>query len=373
MRRCDPPVVDVRSATPRHGDTVTAPSLIDFRLHAIRTGSEEAGRVDFHRMLSALVGVSHPTATDIRADPGDWGIDVFVGSLVERISIWQSKFFYDKIGDSQKGQIRESFKSAMANAKSQGYLVEAWTLCVACELSAPERKWWDGKVRVWQKDYPDISFDLWDAPRLRRKLMSPDAEHVCREFYGADRSLTVTSTPGQVSPDEPLPVSLEETPGYEGALFVRQMSVAGIQAIDAQRSAFFNADLLVRDVSARSVPEQLAAVREIDSTLLGSWEDAMADPATTPNVIEYEPSAKRLFSAVMRQTQSLQGPPALPVRRVHARGLMHRIVDEGRAGWVHDWKDVADVHAAAQPPPEPDPQVQESAPSPTGDEVEEIL
>jgi len=88
-------------------------SQIDFRVHLIRAGNDEGARTDFHRMLSALVGVSYPTATDMRADPGDWGIDVYVGSLIDRISIWQSKYFYQQIDDAQKKQIRESFTSAM--------------------------------------------------------------------------------------------------------------------------------------------------------------------------------------------------------------------------------------------------------------------
>lgn len=161
---------------------MTDASLIDFRRHITDTGSEEAARVDFHRMLSALIGVEHPTATDIRPDPGDWGIDVIAGSLVESVLIWQSKYFINEFGDAQKRQVRESLKSAMDNAKREGYRVDAWTLCVPIELSAPEKKWWDGRVKEWQKLHPGVAFDLWDAPRLRRKLMTRDADHVREEF-----------------------------------------------------------------------------------------------------------------------------------------------------------------------------------------------
>ena len=44
-------------------------------------------------MLTALVQVQHPSATEVRAYPGDWGIDTFAGSLVDKINIWQSKYF----------------------------------------------------------------------------------------------------------------------------------------------------------------------------------------------------------------------------------------------------------------------------------------
>lgn len=317
---------------------ISRKSQIDFRVHLIRAGNDDGARTDFHRMLSALVGAKHPTATDMRADPGDWGIDVYVGSLIDRVSIWQSKYFYKEIGDSQKAQIRESFSSAMNNAKENGYQVEAWTLCVACELSPKERQWWDTKVRAWQKEYPSLSLDLWDAPRLRRLLLAPEAVHVVDEFYPE-------SAPNLTDPvGSPLRISSSESPTYEGALFVKQLQVAGVQELDAQRKAFFNADLLVRDVESRAVPDQVAAVNEIDVSLQAQWEDAVADPATAPTSDKYYETAKRLYAVTMRKTQDFKAPRELPVRPLHVRGMMHRIVNDSRAGWVHDWRNIAANH-----------------------------
>lgn len=312
---------------------------IDFRIHLIRCGGDDGARLDFQRMLSALIGQVYPTATEVRADPGDWGIDVFVGSLMEKISIWQSKYFYTEIGDSQKKQIRESFGSAMAHAKEKKYKVESWTLCVACELSAPERRWWETKKRAWEKQHPGLSVDLWDAPILRRKLMAPEAASVVAEFYPDAAAAPATASKVALS------VSEEATPEYSSALFVRQLQVAGVNELDAQRAAYFNADLLVRDVEARAVPNELAAVREIDTSLVGHWEDAVADPATSPTVQEYEVSARRLFAHMMRATRAYSPPAELPVRPLHVRGLVHRAVEDARAGWVHDWRKVAAEHA----------------------------
>lgn len=315
-------------------------SLIDFRTHLLRAGGDEGGRIDFQRMISALVGATHPTATDVRPDPGDWGIDVFVGKLIDRISIWQSKYFYTSIGNSQKAQIRDSFNSAMKHAAKYGYGVEAWTLCVACELSGPERRWWDNKVKNWQKLHPNLSIDLWDAPRLRRLLLAPEVHDVVKEFYPGNAA--PTSAP---SPAAAFPISTEATPDYAAALFVRQLRVAGLRELDSHRAAYFNADLLVRDVEARAVPAELSAVREIDLGVMGHWEDAVADPATAPTVSEYEASAKRLLVKVMDCTRNYAAPPELPVRAAHVKGLMHRAVEEARAGWVHDWREIAKQHA----------------------------
>lgn len=188
-----------------------------------------------------------------------------------------------------------------------------------------------------------MSIDLWDAPRLRRMLMSPDVRHVFDEFYGsfadsAASSRTESQKRGEIA------VSTDDTPDYNNALFVKQLGVAGITNADAQRTAYFNADLVARDVAARAVADELAAVRELDMEVLGHWEDAVADPASEPNESEYQASARRLFVAVMSRIQQVTAPAALPVRRLHVRGFMHKVVDAGRAGWVHDWTSIAQAH-----------------------------
>ena len=316
-------------------------SLIDFRVHLLRTGSDEGGRVDFQRMLSALVGQVHPSATEVRPAPGDWGIDVLVGSLVNKVSIWQSKYFYTSIGNAQKAQIRDSFASAMKHAAKEGYTVESWILCVACELSAPERKWWDTKKREWEKARPGLNIELWDAPILRRKLLAPEAADVVSAFYPQYGPL-----PSGVSTmTVPSIASAAQAPGYESALFVRQLTTAGIYEVDGQRAAYFNADLVVRDVEARAMPAELAAVEEIDQTLVGLWEDSVADPDSSPTVENYEKSARKLYSIVMSKTLEQTSPANLPVGKVHLRGFMHRVVEDSRAGWVHDWREVARQHA----------------------------
>ena len=325
-------------------------SRVDFREHRYRLGSDEAARTDFHRMLTSLIHVQHPTATEVRANPGDWGIDTFVGSLVDKVNIWQSKYFVDGLGDAQKSQVRDSLKSAMANAERNRYAVESWTLCVPWELTAPERQWWDRKVRDWKKLHPGVAFDLWDPPRLRSYLMSPDAEHVLHEFYGPSRDWTGGAESGNhaaVPPIAPLPASED----YEGTLFVAQLTEAGLRAIDAQKTAFFNAEILARDVGNRGVPEEVGALAEIDTCTWALWEEGVA-AAGTPQDGKVQEHAQALFASVMKEVRVLPAPPRLPVRPVHNIGMMHRIVESARAGWVVHWRVVAGEHGDPRSAPE---------------------
>lgn len=76
---------------------------------------------------------------------GDGGVDIFVGEIgLEPISVIQCKFFPNGIDESQKNQIRESFKTVMY---STDFEVKDWTLCIINTLDLSENKWWS----EWKK------------------------------------------------------------------------------------------------------------------------------------------------------------------------------------------------------------------------------
>lgn len=80
------------------------------------------------------------TVRSVKVKKGDGGIDIFVGDIgVEPIQVIQCKFFSNEFGDSQKAQVRESFKTAI---NSKEYKMHNWTLCVICSLDLNENKWW---------------------------------------------------------------------------------------------------------------------------------------------------------------------------------------------------------------------------------------
>lgn len=71
---------------------------------------------------------------------GDGGIDIFIGELgIEPITVIQCKFFLESFGDSQKSQIRDSFKTA---AKSDKYELKEWILCIPKVIDIDENSWW---------------------------------------------------------------------------------------------------------------------------------------------------------------------------------------------------------------------------------------
>ncbi len=112
--------------------------------HFLHEFGEAGARDRFDQFVVSTVKSLWPAARPVRANPGDWGIDAYVGSLAEgQVAIWQAKFFLLEFGDAQKAQVREAYESARKAADREGYEILSWTLCIPEDLDGPSQKWWD--------------------------------------------------------------------------------------------------------------------------------------------------------------------------------------------------------------------------------------
>lgn len=81
------------------------------------------------------------TVERVNAKNGDGGIDVYIKKNGKnRIIVIQCKFNIDGIGNSQKGNIRSSFKRVLSEEAQK---LKKWILCVPVTLTNEEIKWWD--------------------------------------------------------------------------------------------------------------------------------------------------------------------------------------------------------------------------------------
>jgi hypothetical protein len=106
----------------------------------------------------------------VRVDVGDGGVDIFVGDIENQpIKVIQCKFFINGIEESQKAQIRKSFKTAISSVDFQ---VCNWILCVPGKLSIQEHKWWAGWKHKQVKTYAmsSGSIELMDGADLIDEL-----------------------------------------------------------------------------------------------------------------------------------------------------------------------------------------------------------
>ena len=106
---------------------------INFAAHQVRANAQGA-RQDFEEMIGQLVMAVRPgVARVVAANPGDSGIDIFIGNLGGLVAVWQSKYFFPVVSAAHQSQIR-SRSSSPENAAKQGFKLRQWTLCVPASM-----------------------------------------------------------------------------------------------------------------------------------------------------------------------------------------------------------------------------------------------
>jgi len=94
----------------------------------------------FHKLCFHLLKERHPDLDlrQVEGASGDEGLDIFAGNLSGNPTIWQCKAFANGVGESQKGQIRESLNTVLTR-----YNPKNWILCLSVNLGAPASRWWE--------------------------------------------------------------------------------------------------------------------------------------------------------------------------------------------------------------------------------------
>jgi WD40 repeat protein len=159
--------------------------MINFAMHQARAGQAGASQ-DFEQMLGLLVRATNGEANLIFANPGDWGIDVLVGDLRGRVTVWQAKYFVRGVDRSQKRQIAGSFASARKAAADHGYTLQRWVLCIPVSMDGPALQWWQNWRSEQQRDSGTV-IELWDETRLRELLLRAEAGDLRRHYYNSYR------------------------------------------------------------------------------------------------------------------------------------------------------------------------------------------
>lgn len=96
------------------------------------------------QIVAVLLSRQHPEALRIRASQGDGGLDVLVPAATPGyVDDYQVKRFATNLGDSQKGQIRESLKAARDthNDPTNPFLIQTWFLTLPLDPSREEIQW----------------------------------------------------------------------------------------------------------------------------------------------------------------------------------------------------------------------------------------
>lgn len=306
-----------------------------FQLFQTMALTEGGARQQFQALVTDLVSLKHPTA-DTVAGPGgyDWGIDTYAGRFDETLTVWQSKFFLDGIGPSQRQQIRDSFQQVCKEAATHGLRLDAWYLAIPCDMSPEERQWFDGwSGRASRK--AKVPIYLLGGSELRRQLMRADADSIRASYFASLATLPRSAEPVSTTDD---------LSAFDDALFVRQLEEAGTVETDAARGLFFAADALFRDLTARGDESARAAINELHLEIQYRWEQRF-----NRRIPDADPAGRiaGLIDEVLADAEGVADPEPLLLRPAHRRGIAHRLVENAHAGWVSHWREIAGTYRTA--------------------------
>jgi hypothetical protein len=308
--------------------------MIDLRILRDRW-TEDGARNIFAQLVTQCVKAIYPMAGAIRPDPGDEGIDTFVGEFEGgRLQVYQAKYFCDRIGDSQKTQIRKSW----ATCKESDHFskVGMWTLCIPIEMSVEETKWWQ-KWRKQESRKTGRQIELWPLSKFTGFHTRPDLAkifdvalergHTFNDIESLKAAMVVAQTTIK---------SLPHSGFYTDAIFVRKLEAAGIFQHRSARTAFYNFELVRQTVSQGGSSRELELLEDLQERILDVWESEFnaRDPAQL---------GRQFIAAVyQRIEQECDGllRCVLPVQAIHKKGGLHYWADNCEAGWTKDFKDI---------------------------------
>jgi hypothetical protein len=119
----------------------------------------------FQKLCFQLLKDKHPGANVryVEGAAGDEGLDVFLGDLAGRLTVWQCKSFPGGVGKSQKQQIRDSLKRALKLKPKR------WILCLSVDMDTKTHRWYQRLQKTHASNGVEIG--LFQASEIVHELI----------------------------------------------------------------------------------------------------------------------------------------------------------------------------------------------------------
>jgi hypothetical protein len=127
------------------------------------------------------------------------------------------------------------------------------------------------------------------------------------------------------------------------------MKEAKLIACEEAKEEFFNAEILAHEITDKAIADELEALESSRAVLASLWSQRFNTAVQTND----ERILPGLYEKVMDAVRDHhpQMPTVLNCGLIHAFGLIHQRVNAGKAGWVRDYKDVAQKYFDEHIPP----------------------
>lgn len=301
--------------------------------YLLKKHGREGSRQVFEDACAKAFSKEFEDAFPIECNPGDEGIDVFVGDFSEKIDVYQCKCFFYEIGDSQVSQINSSFKKA---TESKEYKLKKWVLCVPKSLTIQEAKWWS-KWKKRKEEKFKIKVDLMDSVKLLN-LITKHNLHL--EIFDEEELILLNQILDELTTKKQRLKEIFEVPvemDFSDKLFTLKLKSANInEHLDVFNKQFFNAEILTKEVESRNIQNELKELKSLRSVLNEVW-------LTQYMLYDDEFDGNRLLAKVNKRIEDLNDKDILKtkldVSSSEKKGIMHQLADECTVGWVKNYKE----------------------------------
>ena len=276
-----------------------------------------------------------PSAKEVVVSQGDDGIDVLVGDLDNRPSIYQCKFFIDGIGDSQKQQIRESFRKVITKHPN----ISSWYLCVPIGLNINELLWWS-RWKSKMKAEHKIKIELCDGAFLLKEFkkcssykstfdddIRNDLEQIKMSIEASNKRVYEEILYGEDEIEE-----ISEM--YNDTIFVSMLKSAQIAEVDDFKVDFYNAEIARHESLSKDDINGKKQYDNLRQKIHSIWK-------TQYRLYKQPNDGNCLINQTYLRIEDLDsstlGSPISGFNLLAKKGILHQLADDKELGWVDNF------------------------------------
>lgn len=305
-------------------------ALNDFSYLLLKYG--EGARHKFEDACEKVLKAEYEDATGIEAYPGDDGIDIYVGNMLYPIEVYQCKFFIEKLGDAQKNQIRNSFRTAV---ESKNYTLKKWVLCIPKKLTLSEAKWWDEWKEKTVKKHPDLEIVLFDSTVLLDLI---EKHKIDEQIFDQEERRQIREIHEQLVEKKTAMLEVLSPPDdldFSKSVFVEKLKSAKIdEGIEVCEKQFYNSEILKREIDSKQVSEDIKELNSLTENIHELWFTQFLKHKT-------ESDGNKLLgevNEVIERENDISLKTKILVSLTQKKGILHQLADECQVGWVKDYK-----------------------------------
>lgn len=284
--------------------------------------------------VSLFQDIYGESCKSVQPSQGDGGIDVLIGDLPTPEKVYQCKFFLGRLGDSQKSQIRQSFKTV-----SEKYNITEWFLCLPIILTEKELLWWSKWKNEKQLD-TNIKIELCDGSYLINKLKKTG---IYTDVFDDDIRINLEKILEELTNEQKkvfdrIIYGIEDFPDideeYNDSIFVKMLESAGIDFIDDCKVEFFNAEISRQQSVSKDEIAGLKTYNNLKKTVYSIWQTQYREYRDSVN-------GNKLLNKTYLRIEDLESTTlsfsSSEYNLLSKKGLLHQLADERKIGWIEHY------------------------------------